>query len=87
MHHLGCRLFVELLFFYFARSELTLVKINGKEEAVAGISLSDYLKDNGYNPESIVIELNGEILNRNNYSSVVLQENDVVEILMFMGGG
>ncbi len=64
-----------------------MVKINGKEEAVAGISLSDYLKDNGYNPESIVIELNGEILNRNNYSSVVLQENDVVEILMFMGGG
>ena len=58
-----------------------------KEENTANTSLSDYLKDNGYNPESIVIELNGEILNRNNYSSVVLQENDVVEILMFMGGG
>lgn len=64
-----------------------MVRINGKEEAAAGISLSDYLKANGYNPESIVIELNGEILNRNGYASVVLQENDVVEILMFMGGG
>ena len=64
-----------------------MVRINGKEENTANTSLSDYLKDNGYKPESIVIELNGEILNRNNYSSVVLQENDVVEILMFMGGG
>ncbi len=49
-----------------------MVRINGKEENTANTSLSDYLKDNGYNPESIVIELNGEILNRNNYSSVVL---------------
>ena len=66
---------------------MTRVRINGKEETAAGISLADYLKNNNYNPESIVIELNGEILNRNGYASVVLQENDVVEILMFMGGG
>lgn len=64
-----------------------MVKINGKEKNAAGIILADYLKDNGYNPDSIVIELNGEILNKSSYASVVLQENDVMEILMFMGGG
>ena len=53
MHHLGCRLFVELLFFYFKEVAFTMVRINGKEENTANTSLSDYLKDNGYNPAKV----------------------------------
>lgn len=61
--------------------------INGKKVDISEIKLTEYLAQNSYNPKHIVIELNGNILSNGQYDDVVLKENDVVEILMFMGGG
>lgn len=54
---------------------------------MAEINLDDYLKNNRFNTERIVIELNGDILPKSEYKSTILKENDVAEILTFVGGG
>ena len=65
-----------------------MVKINGKEAADAcGMTVSQYLSANNYNPKHIVVELNEEIIKRETYDTTVLKDGDVVEILQFMGGG
>lgn len=66
----------------------TMVKINGKEAAnVCGMTVSQYLSANNYNPKHIVVELNEEILPKTEYDSTAIADGDVVEILSFMGGG
>lgn len=65
-----------------------MVKINGKEAAdVCGMTVSQYLSANNYNPKHIVVELNEEILPKTEYDSTAIADGDVVEILSFMGGG
>ena len=59
-----------------------MVKINGKEAAdVCGMTVSQYLSANNYNPKHIVVELNEEILPKTEYDSTAIADGDVVEIL------
>ena len=64
-----------------------MVKINGEHVEAAGQTLSQYLASTACNPQRIVIEYNGEILPRENYDTTVLNDDDQVEIISFMGGG
>ncbi len=63
--------------------------INGKEESVPDVvNVSDLLKIRGIEtPEMVSVELNNEILNRVDFESTQLKENDQLEFLFFMGGG
>ena len=64
------------------------MKVNGKEILLKEKqTLSDFLKDNNYNIARIVIELNGEIISKDKYSTVNLKDTDVMEVLTFVGGG
>lgn len=65
------------------------IKINGKEEIINNsISITELLvKKNVDMPDMVSVELNGNILNRDEYSNILLNENDNVEFLYFMGGG
>ena len=38
-------------------------------------------------PEYVSVELNGAILDRNDFAATTVSEGDVVEFLYFMGGG
>ncbi len=38
-------------------------------------------------PEMVAIQLNGEFIEMNNYSSTYLKSGDDIEFLFFMGGG
>jgi len=64
-----------------------MVRINGEDKALAGINLLEYLKDVGYQLEKIVVERNLEIIPRDQLENVVIQENDSIEVLSFVGGG
>ena len=64
-----------------------MVTINGSPVEAAGQSLLAYLKRAGFEAEHIAVERNGEIVPRANLENVVLQENDVVEVVQFVGGG
>ncbi|MCI9123764.1 MAG: sulfur carrier protein ThiS [Eubacterium sp.] len=64
-----------------------MVRINGKEESVCGMRLYDYLVQNQYSPEGIAVECNEEILPKDQYQTYVLKDDDVIEIVSFVGGG
>ncbi|MCK5381452.1 MAG: sulfur carrier protein ThiS [Candidatus Latescibacteria bacterium] len=64
------------------------VLINGKEEHLKdGMSVGVLLVERKIRREVVVIELNGNILKREDYDSVLLKDGDSVELVYYMGGG
>jgi sulfur carrier protein len=71
-------------------TETTLVEahINGKDREIpSGLSVTGLLEWLELNPALVVVELNREILDRQRYGEVVVVENDVLELVHFVGGG
>ncbi len=64
-----------------------MVKVNGEELAVAGLSVSELLERLGYAGGRVAVELNGDIVRRGDYGATVLRDGDVVEVVRFVGGG
>lgn len=65
-----------------------MIKINGKEEnSAAGKTIAAYLMENGYKLTFIAVEVNGSILPKNEYNTYVISDNDIIEIVNFVGGG
>ena len=64
-----------------------MVMINGEEKEIAGKNLLEYLKENGFNPEHLVVERNFQIIPKEQFGSVTIQDEDVIEVLRFVGGG
>lgn len=64
-----------------------MVMINGEAREIAGKNLLEYLKENGFNPEQLVVERNFEIISKEQFGSVTIQDEDVIEVLRFVGGG
>ena len=64
-----------------------MVMINGEQKEIAGKNLLEYLKENGFNPEHLVVERNFEIIPKEQFGSVTIQDEDVIEVLRFVGGG
>lgn len=64
-----------------------MVRINGIAINCAGSTLSGYLSSTEYDPARIAVEKNGEIVPKAQYDATVLQDDDVLEIVSFVGGG
>ncbi|GAB7025998.1 sulfur carrier protein ThiS [Geotalea toluenoxydans] len=65
--------------------------VNGKAATIAG---KDNLDVNALlvelkveQPDYVTVELNGDILERDNFGQTVVKDGDTVEFLYFMGGG
>ena len=41
----------------------------------------------GLKPQAMVVQCNGDILERERYGATVLHENDALELVRFVGGG
>lgn len=65
------------------------ITANGKAAEVSGgITIAELLREQKVaTPEYVSVELNGEILDREDFASTVVIEGDKVEFLYFMGGG
>ena len=64
------------------------IQLNGLSfEILRGINLNDLLNNLKIQKNKVAIEVNGEIVEKNKYSSRVLNKNDKVEIVHFIGGG
>jgi len=50
-------------------------------------SLLEFLQREGYATDKIAVELNGEIVPRSKYTSVILTDADNLEVVCFVGGG
>ena len=64
-----------------------MVKINGEPLDIDGKTLAEYLVSTQYDPKRIAVERNGEIVPKAKYGETVLQEDDVIEVVNFVGGG
>lgn len=53
----------------------------------ASMSLADFLQSQGYIAARVAVERNGEIIPKASFSETMLSEEDVLEIVSFMGGG
>ncbi len=64
-----------------------MVTINGEEKNCVGMTLSQYLASTAYDPKRIAVERNGDIVPKSAYADTILQDNDVLEVVNFVGGG
>lgn len=62
--------------------------INGKScPEATGMTVSDYLEHAGYAAARVAVEYNGAILPKSMYGETVIAEDDIIEIVAFVGGG
>lgn len=62
--------------------------INGVSKAgYANATVAEMLQREGYKISQVAIELNEQILPKGQYEDTVLKEDDVIEVVSFMGGG
>jgi len=65
-----------------------MAMINGKEiQLPQGTTVEQYVQEKGYNMSFIAVERNGEIVKKKDYSKVVINPDDKLEIVSFVGGG
>ena len=65
-----------------------MVRVYGNEISNEDIhTISELLQIFGLNENRVVIELNGKIVIKEEFSKVNLNETDSVEVISFVGGG
>ena len=67
------------------------INVNGEEKSIEldqeNVLLSKALNSMGYQPNTIVVELNNLIINSINWENVKLKDGDNLEIVSIVGGG
>ncbi|GAA0178370.1 sulfur carrier protein ThiS [Clostridium sediminicola] len=64
------------------------MKVNGSIITLGeSKSLYDFLKDQNYDITRIAVERNGEIVPKLMYKSIMLNYDDTIEVVTFVGGG
>ncbi|HEV8663897.1 MAG TPA: sulfur carrier protein ThiS [Candidatus Methylomirabilis sp.] len=64
------------------------LRVNGKTRVGReGLTVTGLLDDLQIHPQRVAVQLNGEILRREQFPEVVLKDGDTVEIITFMAGG
>lgn len=64
------------------------VTVNGQVQEVAdGTTVAQLLEQLGVQPRQVVVEVNLQIIKREQRGATVLTPGDVVEIVRFVGGG
>lgn len=61
--------------------------VNGESKQVSNEHLHLVLNELGYTGKHFVVELNGEILSKETYTTTKLTAADRLEIVSFVGGG
>lgn len=64
------------------------MKVNGNEMNIENIkNITELLSNLKINENRVVVELNGNIITKEDYRNVNLNENDTIEVISFVGGG
>ncbi|WP_415299532.1 sulfur carrier protein ThiS [Candidatus Pelagibacter sp. Uisw_134_02] len=64
------------------------IKVNGKISTInENLSLLIFLKELKIPLKKVAIELNQEIIDKNDTNKIKLKKNDKIEIVHFIGGG
>ena len=64
------------------------IVLNGKTFDIGcPITINDLLKSKGVNADRVVVEVNYQIIVKNEWDSSMINDDDQVELLQFVGGG
>ncbi|GHV84245.1 thiamine biosynthesis protein ThiS [Spirochaetia bacterium] len=65
------------------------ITLNGKTQEISGVITIEKLLEEvkAQDPLYVTVQLNGVILKTGDFKTKTVRENDVVELLYFMGGG
>ncbi len=63
------------------------ITINGKPEDIQGSTVLDVLKVKDIDPHMVAVELNTNIIERDQLGTTPVKEGDKLELLFYMGGG
>jgi sulfur carrier protein len=64
------------------------ITANGESyELPAPRSVAEFIRDRGLHPQFVVVELNGEPLERTRYEEVRLEDGDRLELVRAVAGG
>ena len=64
------------------------MKRNGKQITLdTPVTVQEFLQRQGYNPQRVAVERNGEIVRRVDFEKERLCDDDTVEVVSFVGGG
>lgn len=64
------------------------MKLNGTiYQLEQPIDLNSLLKQHGFQVECIAVELNGTIISKTTYRKVMVTNDDILEVVSFVGGG
>ena len=64
------------------------IQLNGDPyEINTGTNLNELLNNLKIQKNKVAIEVNGEIVEKNKYSNLILNKDDRVEVVHFIGGG
>ena len=62
--------------------------LNGKPYVLENSNnLLNILKTLDINPQNLIAEVNGEIVTAKEFENKIINENDVIELVKFVGGG
>lgn len=61
--------------------------VNGKTRQAAATDLESYLRSFGLNLQFLAVGYNGEVLKKETFAQVRLQDGDTLEIVRPVGGG
>ncbi len=65
-----------------------IARINGQDvELAEGLSIEAFLLQRKMNLEAVVVEHNAKILKPREWQGIVLEQDDILEIISFVGGG
>jgi sulfur carrier protein len=65
-----------------------ILTLNGKQESIGkSLSLDALVAAKGLCPDKIVVEHNFSIITKEDWSKIMLKDQDMIEIISFVGGG
>ena len=65
-----------------------MIRLNGNSiSGCEGITVEELVNRQNFNKSRIAVEINGTIIPKKDYETTQIQENDVVEVVSFVGGG
>ena len=78
----------EMRQFFWSTGQAMRIQLNGESyESTGAITVAELLERLQIQGARVAVELNLDILPKNEYPTTVLQEGDRVEVVHFVGGG
>ena len=69
-------------------SNVAKIQLNGYSYKInIGTNLNELLNKLKIQKNKVAVEINGEIVEKNKYTNLILNKDDKVEIVHFIGGG